>query len=113
MWKQRLDPGLTYVVDLVQMPDGMRYLQPRLADSPPTKQAVLSSQPYEGGDLMSWREYGRVTEFVELEDGSRFFLDPHGVWLLPEEAEFLRGRRHLQGGDPPWFNGIAPRFPPK
>jgi hypothetical protein len=113
MWRKRLDGGETYVLDFLQAPDGRRFLDPRPAGDPPVRDAVLSSKPYRGDELMRWRAYGRVDEFVELEDGRRFVLDAHGVWLLPEEAEYLLHGRRCEVGRSPWFNGLPPVFPPK
>lgn len=115
-WRQRLEDGLVYIVDLLQMPDGRRYLQPRLASAQPDEHTVLSSKPYQGGELMAWREYGRVAECVELQDGKLFVLDPHGIWMTMEEAEYWRTNRSqaaLENPDAPWFNHRPPKFAPK
>jgi hypothetical protein len=115
-WRQRLEDDQTYVLDLLQMPDGRRFLQPRLADATTCEYAVLSSKAYCGGELMSWREYGRVDQYVELKDGGHFVLDPHGIWLTMEEAKYWKAshsRAALEDPDAPWVNHLAPKFAPK
>lgn len=115
-WKQRLADHSVYIIDFVQLPDGSRYLKPRLISELPGAQTVLSSKSYLGSELMKWREFGRVDECVELQDGTRFILDPHGIWMTKEEFEYWRTNRSqaaLENPDAPWVNHLPPKFAPK
>ncbi|QEL18861.1 hypothetical protein PX52LOC_05903 [Limnoglobus roseus] len=99
-----------YVLDFVQQPNGRRYLSLRLSNSPPVEQTAFSSAAYRGSDLSQWRSTDRLCEEVRIADGRRFEMDAHGLWLLPEEVEFLMGERAVGS---PWVNGIPPLFAPK
>lgn len=108
-WVQLGDDG-TYVLDLVQLADGSRYLQPRLPIDPITPHTVFSTCAATGREL---RQCISSSGRVKLSNGDDFAVEAHGVWMTIPEVNFLLGRKPPSDGKPPWVNGMAPVLPPK
>lgn len=105
-----LDASLTYVVELLQHPSGLRTTKYRIADQQTSEGAVLETIPASGKEFIKWGYY-IYAKHLPLSNGQRFAFEAHGIWLTDEEIAFLDQER--QSPFPaPWVNGIPPKFPP-
>jgi hypothetical protein len=108
-WVQ-LDDNGSYVLDLVQLADGSRYLQPRMPDDPITPHTVFSTCVATGREL---RACIMSSGLAKLDNGEDFAVEAHGVWMTVPEANLLFKQIPPSDGKSPWINGMAPRLPPK
>jgi hypothetical protein len=104
-----LDWDRQYVVELCQMPSGKRYTAYREVGCDGDAHAVLETAPASGKQFVDWGFY-TYAEHLSLSDGTRFGFDAHGIWLTAAELEYLWFAH--PGSQPPWVNGIEPKFPP-
>jgi hypothetical protein len=111
MLRTNLEPQETYVLDFVQFENGYREILPRLANEQPHPQRIFSSLAYSGADLRRWILEDTVVENTRLENGNKFELDAHGIWLTVEESRYMTNRNEFS--EPPWVNGMPPVFPRK
>ncbi|MEM1228796.1 MAG: hypothetical protein AAGJ40_24185 [Planctomycetota bacterium] len=109
-----LEPELSYVVELCQRPDGLRFTQYRDAETPRIDpDAVLETEPALGSRLIEWGFY-QYADHLTLTDGRRFTFDAHGIWLLHTEAEHMLDETLPRDDDHSvWVNDIAPVIPPR
>jgi hypothetical protein len=109
-WIQ-LDNDKPYVLDLVQLANGARYLQPRLPDAPITPHTVFSTCVATGREL---RELVTLRPSrVKLQNGEDFAVEAHGVWMTIPEANALFDGKLPANGLEPWVNQMPPLLPPK
>ena len=106
-----LDANKTYVVELLQHPDGRRTIGYRESSLPLSELATLETESATGQQFIDWGYY-TYSQHLRLTDGRSFGFDAHGVWLTQTELEVLKDP-HSRHGDTPWENGIAPLFAPK
>jgi hypothetical protein len=108
-WVQMKDYD-NYVADLVQLPNGSRYLQPRRPDDEVTPHTVFTTCIATGRELRDCQT-GNVC--VRLTSGEKFAMDAHGIWMTIPEVRALFTDSPTDNEHPPWVNGLPPRFPPK
>lgn len=117
---QRGDPnwnrfGLTtsksYVVELLQHPDGRRSTNYRESHLPPSKYTALETEPATGQQFVQWGYYS-YSQHLLLTDGRSFGFDAHGIWLTETEIAFMQDHS-VPETESAWENGIAPLFAPK
>ena len=106
-----LDANLTYVVELLQHPSGIRTTKYRIADQEPSEAAVFETVPASGKLFIEWGYY-EYAKHLLLSNGKRFHFEAHGIWLLDEEIAYLE-RQRSSSLPAPWVNGISPKFAPK
>jgi len=102
-WTQ-LNDDQEYVLDLMQLPDGSRYLQPREVGDLRTPHTVFSTVPASGTAL---RDTATGQHGVKLENGESFAVDAHGVWMTLAEYKQIAGDRSRPQENGPWVNGIC------
>ena len=108
-WVQ-MDDDENYVADLIQLPSGSRYLQPRNLDDETTPHTVFTTCVATGRELRDCQT-GNVC--VPLTNGKKFAMDAHGIWMTLPEADTLFNDMPIDDEQPPWVNGMPPLFPPK
>lgn len=107
-----LESDTMYIVDLVQEPSGERFVHIRLPEEQPHVNAALQSNQYPGAAL---REFGFarcLSPEITTTENQQFGLDPHNLWMVREEVEYLKQHGSRDAVQPPWVNGIPPRFAP-
>ncbi|MDB4778368.1 hypothetical protein OAG68_02820 [bacterium] len=105
-----MDDDENYVADLIQLPGGSRYLQPRHQEDEITPHAVFTTCVATGREL---RDCQMKSARVTLTNGNKFVMDAHGIWMTIPEAESLLNESRIDDEHPPWVNGMPPQFPPK
>ena len=110
----RMEDDEVYVLDFLQLDDGMRLVKLRNADDEPHAQSVLQSNEYLGSNLKRWGLFS-VSDHARLSNGESFVLEAHGGWLTAREYEYWRSgpevKERLSPTEFEWVNGIPPRFP--
>ena len=115
LYWNNLQSQTPYVMDLIQLPDGKRFIAFRKPDEPPHDSTALQTRTYTGAELKRFCQERKISPDVVTTDGRTFGLDPHDVWLTQEEVEYWRAHRSqaaLADPNAPWVNGIAPKFMP-
>lgn len=116
LYWHNLESDVLYAIDLVQEPAGFRMIHFRAADDAPHHNTVLTTEARLGSELRALGKQRRLSLGVPTTDGQLFTIDPHGIWMTKEEAEFWR-HNHSQAGledpDAPWVNHLPPKFAPK
>src|SRR4051812_34315433 len=107
MWKRiAVNPAKSYVLELCQDGQRVRYFVAREFDAPPNAHMVV---PVSACLIAEYRleELGSV----RLSNGETFTFGPHGEWFTEAEAKAIQEQR--QWSSIPWHEGIEPRLPPK
>jgi hypothetical protein len=116
LYWNNLRDDVQYVIDLVQLPTGIRMIRFRKANDLPHEHTALRTEPRPGRELKALGREQRLSLSVPTTDGRLFVLDPHDIWMTQEEAEYWRANRSqaaLENPDAPWVNHIPPKFAPK
>lgn len=116
LYWNNLQDDVFYVIDLVQLPTGIRMIRFRRVEDSAHDHTALTTEPRLGRELKSLGREGQLSFNVAITDGRLLVLDPHGIWMTQEEAEFWRtncSQAALENPHAPWVNQLPPRFAPK
>ena len=109
MWNRSdVDEAKRYQVALCQAKNGTRTHALHTAGSSPLPVNAIFLTEIVPAELLMTRNFRCIAEATSLENGNRYWVDAHGVWLTGEELDALKDDRAV-----PWVNGIAARFAPK
>lgn len=116
LYWNNLQSDLLYVIDLVQLPTGIRMIRFRKAEESPHEHTALTTEPRRGRELTALGREQRLSLNVPTIDGRLFVLDPHDIWMTQEEAEYWIAncsQAALENPDAPWVNHLPPKFAPR
>jgi hypothetical protein len=107
---QTLNDNCPYVVDLLQLYDGVRMLRFREVAEQQDPEAVFSTPPIPGCEL---RRMALEHRPIPLVGGGSFVMDENEIWMTDEEASFLQANQTsaaLHDPNAPWVNHLPPKF---
>ena len=116
LYWNNLQGDRSYVIDLVQLPTGVRMVRYRDEAQPPHEYTALSTVPCVGSVLKALGRKQEISMNVCTSCGQLFVLDPHDIWMTQVESQYWTANRSqaaLDASDAPWVNHLPPKFAPK
>ena len=102
--------GNKYKVQLCQSKDGKRYFSlVNALDNTQSNPDAFFSTEIVSNELLRRRDFISIAEITLLDDGSKYYVDSHGIWFLEEEVVGLN--KGLGFDQIPWVTGSAPKLP--
>jgi hypothetical protein len=108
-----VEDGKCYQLLLCQSEDGKRVfrLNPVASSDNPHARDVKLKTEIVPNELLRRRNFSAISDSVALDNGERFHVDAHGVWLTETEYQSLISGHELSRIE--WLDGAPPDFPPK
>ena len=103
MWrKSDIHDGKSYHLSLDQLTNGHRkFTLHEVGADTPSPGAIFLTLVVPN-DLLIRKDFEEISDTVAINDGTRFFVDAHGVWLKQEEMAALEG--DASDDEVPWLN---------
>jgi len=115
IWKMAdVQDGVAYKLQLCHSQTNQRTLRLVAQGSPEDVNRpadVVSTTHVVPQDLLLRRAVHAIADAVLLENGERFYVESHGIWLLGSEWKALGERRDHAAV--PWVTGNPPVFSPR
>lgn len=113
MWKREdIKFGKNYTLLLCYEKNGTRkFLLNEINSDKKKKEGVFAETKIVSNELLQNRNLNKIAELILLENGQKFYVDAHGMWLTHKEVEALENG--LSFDKIPWNNNLPPKFAPK
>ena len=112
MWKStEINDNASYRLLLIQEENGYRRFVLKISNEETfiAKNSFLTECI--DNELLKKRNLRKISEKFRLIDGSRFYVDAHGIWLTESEMNAITDDK--EDDEIPWLNGMPPNFASK
>lgn len=112
MWKStEINANTSYRLLLIQEENGSRiFLLKNSNEESLIAKNIFPTEIIEN-EFLKKRNLKKISENFRLIDGSRFYVDAHGIWLTDSEMNAIMEDK--EDDEIPWLNGKPPNFASK
>jgi len=101
--------GVEYKLALCQDSHGVRELRILQKDEAVPSDCIFATQSVPT-QLLRKRDVISIAEQVPLDDGTRFYVDAHGIWF--SQSESIQRSSGVEHEDIQWVTPFPPKLPP-